>query len=336
MSTVRGRLLAPLAWRVERFLGGRSYAAELIAAVAGFRRHFSRWPNLVRPRDFSEHMARLMLTRDGRSDLRARMTDKELVKDIVRARVGDAFVVPTLAVLRDMAAVDAYAFPADCVVKPTHLSGHVIVRRDGEPAIDRTLVRRWFATNYYDRCREPVYRNLAPKVMVEQRLNDRERFVPLDFKVFCFHGVPAFVQVDEGRFVEHRRAYYSPGWRRLPFLMQKPSLDRPVERPRRLDDMLAAAARLSDGMSFLRVDFYALGDALKVGELTHFPEAGFTHFDPPVADRIAGRFFREPTLDAERAFAGLVPLHPQGKKHDGPADVFLAPLVDEPADRRPV
>jgi hypothetical protein len=333
MSNPLAAAKAALAWRIERATSGRHLFGDARQLIGDYRKHFGRAPNLVNPSRFSEHMMRMMLTRDGRSELRARMTDKALVKDIIRERAGQAFVVPTIAVLRNMREVESYRFPDDCVVKPTHLSGQVIVRRPGDGPVDLGLIRRWFATNYYDRCREPAYRTLVPKVLVEERLHEAGHYVPLDYKVFCFRGIPAFIQVDEGRFIEHRRAYYSPSWQRLPFLMQKPALHRDVPQPAKLEEMLLAASRLSSGLSFLRVDFYALGERLAVGELTHFPEAGFTHFDPPEADGAAGRFFRNPELDPHAVFAGFAPQHPDHPVHKSANDEFLAPLGQDTTSR---
>ena len=54
--------------------------------------------------------------------LRRFVSDKELVKEYVRETIGEQYNVPTLAVLHTPAEVDAYEFPANCCIKPTHAS----------------------------------------------------------------------------------------------------------------------------------------------------------------------------------------------------------------------
>jgi hypothetical protein len=48
--------------------------------------------------------------------------------------------------------------------------------------------------------------------------------------------------------------------------------------------MRALAERLSERFEFVRVDLYAIGDRIVVGELTHYPAAGNKAFDPPEWD----------------------------------------------------
>ena len=42
-----------------------------------------------------------------------------------------------------------------------------------------------------------------------------------------------------------------------------------------MDEMFAIAAKLSQGMPFVRVDLYQSNDQIYFGELTFFPDSGF-------------------------------------------------------------
>ena len=50
---------------------------------------------------------------------------------------------------------------------------------------------------------------------------------------------------------------------------------------------VAESARAT-GFDFVRVDLYALGDRIVVGELTHYPDGGNKSFDPPEWDARLG------------------------------------------------
>jgi hypothetical protein len=53
-----------------------------------------------------------------------------------------------------------------------------------------------------------------------------------------------------------------------------------------------AAETLSEGMSFVRVDFYEINRTPRFGEMTFYPETGMGRFDPPEYDAIIGKLWR--------------------------------------------
>jgi hypothetical protein len=217
--------------------------------------------------------------------LRVLTSDKELVKLYVKAVLGDAYNVPTLAVLRTLDECRRHAFPARCVVKATHCSGATLLRHDGE-AIDFDRIAGWFDVNYYEGGRESNYRQLRPKVIVEPYVFGDDN--PNDYKFFCVNGQPRIVQVDSDRHVRHTRTLFDTRWKPLPVDYKYPRGQAPA-RPVNLDAMLEAAARLSEPFDFVRVDLYSDGRELRVGELTHCPESGRGVFHPRGSEREVSR-----------------------------------------------
>jgi hypothetical protein len=61
--------------------------------------------------------------------------------------------------------------------------------------------------------------------------------------------------------------------------------------------MRIVAERLAQEFDFVRVDLYALGDRIVVGELTHYPTGGNKSFEPPEWDARLGALWPRPTLD---------------------------------------
>ena len=140
--------------------------------------------------------------------LRILVSDKEYAKIYIGNRVGDEVNVPTLAILRDEIPTTHY-YPDRCIIKPTHLSGEVIVRRHGEQ-IDLRLIRKWFAQSLYRTTREANYRYLKPKVIVEPIIFNDENL--LDFKIFCVNGQPKLIQVHMDRWINHTQSFYTISW----------------------------------------------------------------------------------------------------------------------------
>lgn len=208
--------------------------------------------------------------------LRVFVTDKELVKMYVRDKVGEEYNVPTLAVLRSLREAKQFDFSRDCVIKPTHMSGPVMFRKEGS-AIDYELIEKWFKTNYYLAGREANYRHLKPKLIVEPYIFGKERVE--DYKFFCVNGKPRAIQVDGARHIRHTRNFYSVDWHELPFTSSHPA-GPPTRRPANLDRMLEIAAALSQEFSMIRVDLYSDDNTIYVGELTNCPGNSSSRFRP--------------------------------------------------------
>jgi hypothetical protein len=62
--------------------------------------------------------------------------------------------------------------------------------------------------------------------------------------------------------------------------------------PANLDVMLTWAAQLGQGLDFVRVDLYDLGDRVLVGELTPYPAGGNSAYRPAGIDAWFGRAWR--------------------------------------------
>ena len=250
-----------------------------------FRRIHRRRPS-KKSMLFNDVLLYLQCSSEIDAPLRRRISDKEFVKEYICKKVGDEFNIPTIAVLRSYADAANFAYPHRCVIKPTHASGRVILRRNGEP-IDLQVIKDWFSTNYYFISRERCYRGLQPKLIVEPFVFDCDD--PLDFKVFCWRGEPRMIQVILNRFSDKRYLFFDAEWNEQPFSFNFPRYDGSFPRPDTLPLMLELARELSAEFSFLRVDLYTNGSKVAVGELTSVPAGGKCHFIPPEAESSASR-----------------------------------------------
>lgn len=258
-------------------------------------------PNLVDPSSYTGILFKQLVSRECMDPLRQLVSDKEHVKLYVAALAGDAYNIETYAILRAPEEIAVYAFPPRCVIKPTHHSGLVIVRRNAHEPVDRETLGSWFGKSLYLKRSEGNYRYLKPKILVEELLDQAGHAHPCDYKLYCFHGRPAIVQVDfdrlAGHQTGHRRAFYSTRWERLPCEDNQASFTDAMPRPAQLDEMVEVARRLSQAFSFIRVDLYLSAAGIKVGELTNYPGTCLQPFEPPEVDQKLGRLFSEPDLD---------------------------------------
>ena len=217
--------------------------------------------------------------------VRVLVSDKALVKQYVKAKLGDAYNVGTIAVIESLDDALAFAYPDSCVIKPTHMSGEVMFRHEASP-VDFDAVRRWFGTNYYFSTREANYRYLRPRLIVEPYIFGQQALE--DYKIFCLHGRPVTVQVDFDRHTNHTQNFYTPDWKLLPFSVGCPiGPGRP--RPGNLSELIAAAAKLSEDFSLVRIDLYTDGQAILLGEITNCHQGARGSFVPPEGEAIMTR-----------------------------------------------
>jgi len=234
----------------------------------------------------NDALYRLKVSAEIEDPLRVLVSDKEYVKLYVAAKVGDVYNVPTLAVLRSMQEVRTYAFPEVCCIKPTHLSGKVLLRHRGEP-LDFAEIAHWFSLNRYHATRERNYRTLQPKVIVEPLLFGGSAV--LDYKFFCYRGKARLIQIDFDRANGHTRKYFDRNWSEQDYSMGYPRNKALFEKPLALEKMTRLADTLSEDFGFIRVDLYAEGDTVLVGEITNCHGNAHKRFIPVSAEAIASR-----------------------------------------------
>lgn len=229
----------------------------------------------------------ISINRDGHPAF-SRLTDKYSVREHVAARLGEQYLVELL-----WHGVDAHDIPFDTlperyVIKTNHGSGgHVFVRGPVDHAATIAHFSRALYTSYYWESREYHYDAIPPRILIEEFLDDGEPSGPLDFRFWCFDGVPELIQVDNS--THSINPFYDPRWNALD-LHYRTRADRcEIARPGNLDQMLAAAAALASGFDFVRVDLYNIRGQIRFGELTFTPRGGFLKFEPPAWDLILGR-----------------------------------------------
>lgn len=251
-----------------------------------------RLPRYRNPRLLNDHLFRLRNNGSLLMPLRQFITDKEYVKHYVASVVGWKYTLQTYAVLRTPADVDSLElsrFP--CVVKPSHMSGEVMLLHTTGQNVDTTILKRWLHTDYYKVSREPNYRYLEPKILAEEFFVEPGVAVPRDFKIHCFHGIPRLIQVDSGRFSNHTRNFYDTSWHRLTVDWAYPPGAEHDAKPSCLALMLQIAAKLAHSLSYIRVDMYTDGAAVKVGEMTSCPEGAKRMLRPRSAEAWLGDMF---------------------------------------------
>jgi hypothetical protein len=255
-----------------------------------FFRNHGRYPR--KPWLFNDYLHRMKVDGTLADPLRVRVTDKELSKRFVAETIGERYVVPTIAVLRNAQEIDEFEFPDTCFIKATHGCGSNIFRTPGDD-VDREELKSWLSQDYYRQQREPNYKGLDPKVIVEPVIFSGRPFS--EYRVFCWHGEPRITVMNvmdrsAVKTITHRVLFNSDR-ERLPFSLGYPAPPPEVDiaPPDNFDQILAVSAQLSQPFSLLRVDVYSDGTDLYIGELTNCHAGATQKFLPRESEETASR-----------------------------------------------
>lgn len=238
--------------------------------------------NLTNPQTFTEKLFWRMITWNrGTMPARFRqLADKYAVRTHVASTVGEEYLIKLLWQGDNPGAIPFDQLPAEYVIKSSHGSSHVILAR-GE--VDRKAivhqVTGWLAKDYYWQGREYQYYGMTRRVMIEEYLCNEDGSPPLDYKFYCFNGVPEQILVaNHSRDI---RSVFDTSWNPIEVTNTNRCVSRPwIPKPANLDEMLTCAAKLSRGFGFVRLDFYNVNRRVYFGEFTFTPLGGLIKFDP--------------------------------------------------------
>lgn len=249
--------------------------------------------NLENPKSFNEKLQWLKL--HDRKPEYTRMVDKCEAKQYVAERIGAEYIIPTLGVWNRFDEIDFDELPEQFVLKCTHDSGGIVVVRD-KRAFDvkqaRKKISKTLARNYYWAGREWPYKDVKPRVLAEQYMqNENERDLT-DYKFYCFNGEPRFLYISVG-LEDHETArisFLTCDWQFAPYERSDyRGFDTLPPKPRNFERMLEIASVLSAGIPFLRVDLYEINGQVYFSELTFSPCSGFMPFKNPEHDLEIGK-----------------------------------------------
>lgn len=251
--------------------------------------------NLKNPRTFNEKQQWLKLY--NRKDIYTQMVDKYEAKHFIASRIGREYVIPTLGVWERFEDIDFDALPEQFVLKSTHDSGcFVICREKGslDLAKAREKIERSLKRNYYFHAREWPYKNVKPRIIAEEYVEDTANDALTDYKFYCYDGVPQIMYISKDHAQDPRTDFFDMEFNHLPIRGGEPHADVVPEKPAQFEKMREFAAVLSKDVPFLRVDFYEVNGRVYVGELTFFDVAGFDLHEPKEWDLQMGDWIRLP------------------------------------------
>ena len=214
----------------------------------------------------------------------SRLADKYLVRDYLKEKGLEHLLVPLYGRWDKPEDIDFDSLPNQFVMKTNHGSGEIIIVKD-KSKINydkiRSKMKEYLSYTYGFYQGEPHYMRIKRCIIAEALLEETDNSFStslVDYKVWCFHGKPYCVWACYSRSAECTYVgSYDLDWNYHPehsiFTDHYRDGGPCVTKPRTFDEMMAAAAKLSEGYPEVRVDFYDVDGKLYFGEMT-FTGAG--------------------------------------------------------------
>ena len=237
--------------------------------------------NLKNPELYDDKLQWIKL--HDRKEIYHTFVDKIAVRDYVREKAGEKYLIPALYELDRPEQIPWEDLPDRFVIKCTHGSSCNIICRD-KSKLDIAKAKEdlayWMRRDWFDLSREWPYRGVKPRILIEHYLEGDTGDVPYDYKIMCFNGRPTYIVVDADRYIRHTRNYYDTNWVKQDMFNRHPNIDREIERPKELEEMLSVAEKLCQGLRHIRIDLYTVKGKVYFGEMTFFHGYGMEVFRP--------------------------------------------------------
>ncbi len=162
--------------------------------------------------------------------------------------------------------------------------------KSAKEKLEKSLKRK-----YYYVWREWPYKNVKPRIIAEEYMQDKNHGVLPVYKIFNFNNGPCILQaIQSDKTKDERIDYFDENWNLLNLRQNYKTSDSPLSKPETFSKMLEFAKQLSIGFPFLRTDFYEVNGKLYFSEFTFYSDAGLAKFTPDEWDYKLGELIKLP------------------------------------------
>lgn len=282
--------------RSTRFaiLKALSFVPDSIMLPLQYRIKMGRWPNLKKPTRWTEKLQLYkMYYRNPELPI---CVDKYRVRQFIENKGLSDILNILYGVFDNANEIDFGKLPNSFVIKTTDGGGGNNVKLiNDKNSLDiqnlKEEVNSWLNIKDINAGREWAYTGIEKsQIIIEELLINKENPEAgiEDFKILCFHGQPKYIIVDKDRYIDHKRNFYTPEWKRVNVSTDHEQFEDVYPCPKNFDRMMEVAKKLSEDFPFVRVDLYNLDGKIYFGELTFYPWTGYVKFNPESFDEELG------------------------------------------------
>ena len=211
--------------------------------------------------------------------------DKYRVREYVKDKVGESCLNELYGKWDKPEDIDFDALPNSFVIKTNHGCGEVYLVKD-KSKLDieklRNQLKEWLKVKYGYSSVQLHYTKIKPCIIAEKLLinEDHPDKSLVDYKIWCFNGVPECVLVvfDRDKSGYHLSAF-DLNWNNISAKVfnenAKSASGKNIAKPKSFENMIDIASKLSKGLPETRVDFYDINGQTVFGEMTFSTAYGY-------------------------------------------------------------
>ncbi len=254
--------------------------------------------NLYNPQTFNEKIQWLKLY--DATPIKTKLADKYLVRDWVKEKIGEEYLIPLLGVYDSFEEIDFKKLPKQFVIKCNHGCGYNIIVKD-KSLLDLKEVKekldKWMNENFALKLGyELQYRDIEPKIIIEKFIENEGTNDLYDYKFWCFNGKVKYIQFLSERNLDGlKMAFYDKKWNKQSFVYDHPLDKKTIEKPDNLEQMINLAENLAKDFNYVRVDFYRLNNGqIYFGEMTFTSASGTCRWNDEKINAYFGALIKLP------------------------------------------
>ena len=241
--------------------------------------------NLRHPKTLNEKIQWLKLF-DNKQQ-KSELTDKVLVRDWVREKIGDEYLKPVLWIGDKFDDIPFNSLPFSFIVKCNHgckwqfrvknkqeFLSNADIFNSTKMYMDNWLIQSFFGWSDF----ETQYKDIKPQIIIEPLLKDTMEASPLEIEVWCFNGEPKIIQECKDIQNIHTVKTFDEN---LNFIDLKFKQTDKIEQGapnENIQKAMELSKKLSENFKFVRVDWILYNNKLYFGEMNFTPYSGFIIF----------------------------------------------------------
>lgn len=248
-----------------------------------YRLRFNKEINLANPKGFNEKLNWMKL--NYRNPLFTMMADKYWVKQYVANKIGSEYIVPCYGYWKNVHEINFDNLPERFFLKSTHDSGGGILVDKSKGVHLKNIHKRFNKKtlnkkNWYWHLREYPYKNIEPRIIAEEYLDEGAGQELHDYKFYCFNGIPLYMYVtNKGKKIYEN--YYDIDFNPVNISHGYERIIPEFSKPTNFNKMIEFAQILSQGLPFVRIDFFNVNGKLFFGEFTFYDWGGMKPLNDP-------------------------------------------------------
>ena len=241
--------------------------------------------NLENPKTFNEKINWIKF--NYYNPLYETCSDKIEVRNYVKEKGLSNILTKLYGIYDNFEEIKFEKLPNSFVIKASNGSGGIVVVND-KSNINKKKIKRTIKVaqkyNFYEKNGEWQYKNLKPRILIEEKINSSNPLGILDYKIFCFSGKAEYIYVSttkaNGNDGNEKMDFYDREWNHLNVFRKGHKSMGIIDKPKNYEKMIEIAEILSRDFEHVRVDLYNENGKIYFGELTFTTGAGYGKFEP--------------------------------------------------------